>query len=71
MQQADLYQPIVGIKPGAPLVIRTVIKQQGTMLVGGVPASTQKIENYVLLSALPVELRQRVELAVQMLLQGG
>jgi hypothetical protein len=40
------------------------------MLVGGVAQSVSKIETYVLLSALPVELQERVKTAVQALIAG-
>lgn len=72
MQRVDLYQPLEAARPGpAPLVVRAVVHQDGAMVMGGVPASTKKVESYVLLSSLPEELRLRVELAVQALIQGG
>jgi len=37
-------------------------------IVGGVPAASGRIETYVLLSALPEEIRKRVETAIQMLI---
>lgn len=68
MQHIDLYQPIAGKGP-APLVLRVLVGQSNyDNMLGGVPASQTKVENYVLLSALPEELRQRVELAVQFLI---
>lgn len=66
----NLYQPIQAQGP-APLVLRVVVAANNQMMVGGVPASSQRVENYVLLSALPEELRRRVELAVQALASGG
>jgi len=38
--------------------------------VGGVPEASQKGEVYVLLSALPRELQERVKTAVQALISG-
>jgi len=71
-QKVDLYQPLVATRVGAPpLVLRAVVTPNVGNMVGGVPQSTTKIENYVLLSALPEELRRRVELAVQALITGG
>lgn len=72
MNAADLYQPILAARTGAsPLVIRVVTQPSNQNMVGGVPASSQKVEAYVLLSALPDDLKRRVELAVQMILAGG
>jgi hypothetical protein len=72
MQKANLYQPIHADRLGpAPLVIKAIVTPQADHMVGGVPSTTARIEPYVLLSALPLELRQRVELAVQTLIAGG
>ncbi len=72
MQRADVYQPIEASQAGPPpLVIRVVTTAAGQMVVGGTPSSSRKVEPYVLLSALPEELRLRVELAIQALIQGG
>lgn len=66
--QADINKPIYSTVVGrAPLVIRAVTTSSNTLMVGGSSAVSQKVETYVLLSALPEELRQRVELAVQAL----
>lgn len=49
-----------------PLVIRTVTpRADGTMLVGGAPAGGQVVSEFVLLSALPAELRERVVTAIK------
>lgn len=65
---ANLYVPVKNALTGnAPLVIRTVITKQANMMSAGVPAQTQVIEDYVLLSALPLELRSKVELMIQAL----
>lgn len=70
MQQVDLYQPFMAAQPGpAPLAIRVGVKN-ATSISEGVPQGSVKAETYVLLSALPEELRRRVELAVQMLIAG-
>lgn len=72
MQQVNIYEPIEAHTAGPPpLVIRAVINRQGAMVVGGTPTQNRKMEPYVLLSALPDELRQRVELAIQMLITAG
>lgn len=68
---ADLYQPIFAANQGpAPVVLRTVVTTNQSYVVGGVPASAQKAESYVLLSALPRELQERVKTAVQAILSG-
>jgi hypothetical protein len=69
MQRVDLYQPIVADKPGpAPLALRVGITNAPS-LSEGVPAQPRP-ETYVLLSALPEELRRRVELACQAIIAG-
>ena len=70
-QRADINQIIVASRIGpAPLTIRAVVTPSSVAMVGGVPQSSQKAETYVLLSALPDELRERVKLAVQALIAG-
>jgi len=71
MNKADLYQPIIAERAGpAPLSLRTVVTVYQDHFVGGVPQSSQKGEVYVLLSALPKELQERVKTAVQSLISG-
>jgi hypothetical protein len=68
---ANLYQPIVSTSVGSPpLVLRTVITPNPENLQGGPMPQAHRVEAYVLLSALPEELRRRVELAVQALVRG-
>lgn len=68
---ADLYQPIFAERPGpAPLTLRTIVTVHQDHFVGGVPEVSQKGEVYVLLSALPRELQERVKTAVQALISG-
>lgn len=72
MQKANLYEPIHATTVGpAPLVVRAVVTTNTAHMAGGVPASNQRAETYVLLSALPAELQERVKLAVQALITGG
>ena len=67
-QRVNLYQPILADRVGpAPLVLRVGVVPQADHLVGGVPQTAMKAESYVLLSALPEELKARVELAIQMI----
>jgi hypothetical protein len=69
-QRVDLYQPLIADKAGpAPLVLRVGVSNPVTVTEGPI-SSALKAETYVLLSALPVELRKRVELAVQVLIAG-
>lgn len=53
----------------APLALRVGVQSQ-VSISEGVPSGGVKVETYVLLSALPEELRKRVELAVQALIAG-
>jgi hypothetical protein len=65
-QYIDLYAPIVSTNVGpSPLALRIVTTPNVGHVVGGVPVGNQRVESYVLLSALPDELRRRVELAIQ------
>jgi hypothetical protein len=69
--KVDLYQPIEAnrIAP-PPLVIRAIVTTTNSMVVGGVPSESRKAEDYVLLSALPRELQERVRTAVQAMIAG-
>lgn len=68
MQQANIYQPIESDRVGpAPLVIRTVLTTTNAYIAGGMPTEAKKVEDYVLLSALPWELQERVKTAIQAL----
>lgn len=68
---ANLYQPIYASMTGpAPVVIRTVVKLNNDNIAGGVPQDPRKIEDYILISSLPVELQQKVVTAIQALLSG-
>lgn len=69
-QRVDLYAPMEAARVGPPpLVLRVIVTPNADSVVGGVPMANRRAEPYVLLSALPDELRQRVELAVQARLQ--
>lgn len=69
-QRVDLYAPMEAAQPGPPpLVLRVVVTPNVDGVVGGVPMSNRRVEPYVLLSSLPDEIRQRVELAIQARLQ--
>lgn len=70
MQRVDLYQPMIASRGGpAPIALRVGVINQNS-ISEGVPSGHPRAETYVLLSALPEELRQRVELAVQALIAG-
>lgn len=70
-QKVDLYQPIVNSRVGpAPLALRVGVTPNQDMTVGGPVQGVTRIETYVLLSALPTELQERVRTAVQALLAG-
>ena len=71
-QKVDLYQPVEASRVGPPpLVIKAIVTPNRLEMAGGVPMSTRRVENYVLLSALPEELQRRIELAVQALVTAG
>jgi hypothetical protein len=65
-QRVDLYQPMISDRAVAPPVALRVGVLNNNSISEGVPVGGQvKAETYVLLSALPEELRRRVELAIQ------
>lgn len=65
-----LAQPIYSNSAGAPLVIRTVTPRAGVVqMEGGVLTQGGQISEYVLLSALPQELRERVVTAIKAISQ--
>ncbi len=71
-QKVNIYQPIESDRVGAaPVVIRAIVTPNTLEMAGGVPMSTRRAEDYVRLSALPEELRQRVILAVQAVVTAG
>ena len=70
-QLVDLYAPIMSSRKGnPPLVLRVGVSPVSVMTVGGAMNAPIKAEAYVLLSALPEELRRRVETALQVIIQG-
>ena len=67
--KADLYQPVYATRIGpAPLVVRAIVTPNADSIAGGVPTAATVVENYILLSALPKELQDRVRTAVQALI---
>lgn len=69
-QRVDLYQPMIAARSGpAPLALRVGVAN-ATSFSEGVPSGPMRVETYVLLSALPEELRRKVDLAVQLLISG-
>jgi hypothetical protein len=70
-QRVDLFQPMIATAGGAaPLALRVGVPNNNS-ISEGVPQGGQiRPETYVLLSALPEDLRRRVELAIQMLIAG-
>lgn len=68
MQRIDLYQPIVHTRVGAPpMAIRVGVMRSNEETAGGLVEGSLRAETYVLLSALPEELRERVRTAIQAL----
>jgi len=71
MQKVDLYQPIIQDRPALPpLTLRVGVHMIEGFVEGGTPSSYLKPEIYVLLSALPKDLQERVATAVQAIISG-
>ena len=69
-QVQTLVQPIVAADATIPLFIRTVTpRSNGTMLVGGAAVGGEVTKEYILLDALPQDLRERVITAIKAQLQ--
>lgn len=69
--KADLFQPVYARHVGPPpVVLRAVITTNNDYVAGGMPQAQLKAESYVLLSALPKELQERVKTAVQAIISG-
>lgn len=66
-----LTQPVFSDDNGPPLVIRVVTPRAGANLQmeGGSPSQGGQVSEYVLLSVLPPELRERVVTAIKALAQ--
>lgn len=72
LQHVDLYQPIQASRVGPPpIALRIAVTPNLDQVVGGVPQGVTRIETYVLLSALPTSMQERVKLAIQALISGG
>jgi len=71
MQKVDLYQPLLHNREGhPPLTLRVGVTSSSYMVEGGSPETHIKSEIYILLSALPIELREKVKTAVQAIISG-
>lgn len=71
VQKVDLYQPMFNNRVGPPpIALRVGVTPNVDMIQGGPMQGNTRIETYVLLSALPTELQERVRLAVQALIAG-
>jgi hypothetical protein len=69
--RADFFNPIYANHVGPPpVVLRAVITSNHDNIAGGVPQAALKGETYILLSALPKELQERVKTAVQAIISG-
>lgn len=70
-QKVDLYAPIASARPGAPpLVVRVAVTPAPEYTTSGPVEGATRSEAYVLLSALPQELQERVKVAIQTLIAG-
>lgn len=65
MQKVNPYEVLHTDKPVPPLVIKLSTPRNAVHMEGGTFSSSQKVEEYVLFSALPEELKQRVRVALQ------
>lgn len=71
VQRVDLNLPIVNVRVGpSPIALRIGVTPNADHVAGGVQQGVTKIETYVLLSALPDEIQERVRNAIQMLIAG-
>lgn len=71
MQSVDLYQPIISTKVGPPpITLRVGVTVSNDFVEGGTPSTSLRPETYVLLSALPQEIQQRVVTAIQAIISG-
>lgn len=69
MQKVDLYQPMIHTRVGPPpLFINVGVNRHAAETMGGPVENVVRPESYVLLSALPDELRERVKTAIQAML---
>ena len=68
---STLNQPIFSNDNGPPLVIRTVTPRSGAnvQVEGGSSSAGKVVSEYVLLSVLPPELKERVVTAIKALAQ--
>lgn len=70
-QVVDLFKPIRAARQGAvPVALRVVSQPYANYVAGGVPSTSLKNETYVLLSALPEEIQQRVVTAINAITSG-
>ena len=67
-QHVDLNQPL--FSKSKPIVVRAVIEGRTTLTEFGPMATETKVENYVCVSALPRELQEKIQLAVQLIING-
>lgn len=71
-QNVDLYKPIKASRVGPPpVVLRVQVTHSNAHYVGGVPPNSTVVQDYILLSALPTELQDRVRMAIQAALSLG
>jgi hypothetical protein len=71
IQKVNLFAPIMASQKGPPpLVMKVAVQPQDIMTVGGSMSSPTKVESYVLMSALPEEIRRRVETVIQAIVAG-
>lgn len=67
-QHVDLNYPI--FSKTKPIVIRTIVEGKTSLTEFGPMQTETKVENYVCVSALPKELQEKIQLAVQLIING-
>jgi hypothetical protein len=71
MQSIDPFKPLLSVRSGKlPMMINLYTTHTSYVSEGVPTVQSHKPEQYVLVSDLPAELRQRVLLAVEALTQG-
>jgi len=69
--KADLLEPIVASRIGfPPVVVRAIVTKSQAYMAGGMPQADVSVENYILLSAMPKELQDRIRTAVGAIISG-
>ena len=70
-QKIDIHKPLINTRVGPiPVVLRIATTPTADHVAGGVPVGVTKIESYVLVSAMPTDLQERIRLAIDTMIAG-